>query len=141
MFDKLFTLVKEKDISQNAKKDIIAKLNTFIQSDKSVAMVKNWLETGFIGLSEMPIVENRPLDKQQTYSLMQTLCSLRNETLITKSQKIKLLQKVAGDDLSVDGEKVRIYCKYAMPEESVKQEAWQIITDNQDNKLSSKMRE
>ena len=33
-----------------------------------------------------------------------------------------LLKKIAGDDKSLDGEKARIYCKYAMPEEEVKKE-------------------
>jgi hypothetical protein len=47
---------------------------------------------------------------------MRRLCSVRNETLISKDQKFSLLQKLAGSDHSMEGEKVRIYCKYALPE-------------------------
>lgn len=139
MFDKLFALVGEKDVSENAKKDVIGKLKHFIQSDKSVVMARNWLETGHIGLSEMPIIENKPIDKQQSYDLMKALCSLRNETLLSKSQKMDLLAKVAGDDNSVQGERVRIHCKYALPEESAKKEAWKLITEKNSTDLSRKM--
>lgn len=104
MFDKLFALVGEKDVSDNAKKDVIGKLHHFIQSDKSVIMARNWLESGHIGLSEMPLVENKPLDKQQRYGLMKALCSLRNETLLPKSKKMEMLANIAGDDNSVQGE-------------------------------------
>jgi len=56
-----------------------------------------------------------------------------------KSLKIELLKKVAGDDNSLDGEKTRIFCKYAMPEESAKKEAWGIITNSKSD-LSKSMR-
>ena len=85
MFDSLFSLVSAKDISDNAKNDVIGKLNSFVHTEKSVVMVRNWLETGHIGLSDMPIIENKPLDKRQQFSFMKTLCSLRNETLLSKS--------------------------------------------------------
>lgn len=68
------------------------------------------------------------------------MCTVRNETLIPKNLKMDLLNKIAGDDKSLDGEKARIYCKYAMPEEEVKKEAWQLIM-NPRSDMSRKMRE
>jgi vacuolar-type H+-ATPase catalytic subunit A/Vma1 len=70
---------------------------------------------------------------------MKRLCSLRNETLLPKSKKMDLLAKVAGEDKVFEGERVRIHCKYALPEESAKQEAWKIITEKNSTNLSRKM--
>lgn len=57
-----------------------------------------------------------------------------------KNLKLDLLSKLAGSDNSLDGEKTRIFCKYAMPEESAKKEAWELIT-NSKSEMSKKMRE
>jgi len=62
MFDLLFNMLGNKDFSENTKKDVIGKLNSFIHSEKSIYMAKNWVETGAIGLSDMPMVVNKPLE-------------------------------------------------------------------------------
>lgn len=140
MFDTLFKMVGTKNLTENTKNDIVGKLMYFIHSEKSIHMVRNWLETGHVGLSDLPFVQNRPLSQKQQYDLVKSVCSIRNDKLVSQKQKMDLLDKIAGKDKSLEGEKTRIFCKYAMPDLKVKEEGWKLIT-NPKSDLSAKMRE
>ena len=48
--------------------------------------------------------------------MFKPLCALRNETLMSKKNKLEVLEKISGEDKSLEGEKMRTYCHYALPE-------------------------
>lgn len=60
---------------------------------------------------------------------MKGICAVRNDQLISKESKMKLLNFTVGEDKSLEAEKTRIHCNYAMPEEEANKEAWTLITD------------
>lgn len=53
---------------------------------------------------------------------------------------MNLLNITVGEDMSLEAEKTRTYCKYAMPDAQAKMEAWALITDPKSN-LSRKVKE
>jgi hypothetical protein len=55
---------------------------------------------------------------------MKGICPYRNSSVLSKVTKMKLLKIVLKEDKSSEAEKLRLYCKYAMPEPEVKAEAW-----------------
>lgn len=55
---------------------------------------------------------------------MKGICPFRNETVLSKVTKLKLLKIVLKDDKSSEAEKTRLLCKYSMPEAEAKAEGW-----------------
>jgi len=66
------------------------------------------------------------------------ICPFRNETVLNKVTKLKLQKIVLKDDKSSEAEKMRLFCKYSLPEAETKAEAWKIIT-GKNSTLSKKM--
>lgn len=120
LFDTLISILGKEGVSKDP---IVDQLFALLSSQTNLMKAIEWMDNSKINVDGQDLYE---LNKNQKGVILRKTFASRE---FTPEQKQELLQKIAGDDMTDKGERLRATCNAALPDAAVKAQIWADITN------------